>query len=269
MRRGREREDLGNPQTDSYTHGSLKWQNKSTETRLRITFHREQTERDSRETDRHTHRSRRTERPRKDERLESLSCWGCCWSCMPSQVPTPTGCRSVRRPPGSARQRASARRMASYCWWTAPNKDYPPCRVTWVLSHPTCEYLRLDHLLCAFRGVCVFGWSLSRWFQFGFLRDPRTFDQRKNAPAHAKHESHARFPCDRSRYGGIWWERVYRVMQWGAPYSIGFLRVSWKPVGFKSTLIAKACHMSPDCEWWRRGGLKCSLIKRCAAHVNQ
>ncbi len=41
---------------------------------------------------------------------------------------------------------------------------------------------------------------------------------------------------------------VCRVMQWGAPYSIGFLHVSWKPVGFKSMLIAKACHMSPDCD---------------------
>lgn len=75
--------------------------------------------------------------------------------------------------------------------------------------------------------------------------------------------------CDSSQCCGIWWERVWRVMQWGAPYSIGFLHVSWKPVGFKSMLIAKACHMSPDCEWWRKGGLKCSLIKRCAAHVNQ
>lgn len=75
--------------------------------------------------------------------------------------------------------------------------------------------------------------------------------------------------CDSSTCSGIWWERVCRVMQWGALYSIGFLHVSWKPVGFKSMLIAKACHMSPDCEWWRKGGLKCSLIKRCAAHVNQ
>lgn len=75
--------------------------------------------------------------------------------------------------------------------------------------------------------------------------------------------------CDSSQCSGIWWERVCRVMQWGAPYSIGFLHVSWKPVEFKSMLIAKACHMSPDCEWWRKGGLKCSLIKRCAAHVNQ
>lgn len=36
----REREDLRKPLTDSFTHGSLKWQNKSTETRLRITFQR-------------------------------------------------------------------------------------------------------------------------------------------------------------------------------------------------------------------------------------
>ncbi len=75
--------------------------------------------------------------------------------------------------------------------------------------------------------------------------------------------------CDSSQCRGIWWERVCRVMHWGAPYSIGFLHVSWKPVEFKSMLIAQACHMSPDCEWWRKGGLKCSLIKRCAAHVNQ
>lgn len=101
-----------------------------------------------------------------------------------------------------------------------------------------------------------------------YLQSVLTHTRVKNTPnTKATHVSHV--SCDSSQYGGIWWERVCRVMPWGALHSIGFLYVSWKPVGFKSMLIAKECHMSPDCEWWRREGLKCSLIKRCAAHVNQ
>lgn len=135
MRRDREREDLCKPLTDSFTHGILKWQNKSTETRLRITFQRAE----SGQT--HPHKQSyswvRLQRDRQiysssteRQKLESLSCWWCYWSCMPSRVPILTGRRVPPCLGNSARLHASVRRMASYWSWTAPNKDYPVCQPT-------------------------------------------------------------------------------------------------------------------------------------------